>query len=125
MAIVPLFLLLACGGGDAEAPGDEAAAEAPAPVEAEAPAPEAAPAFTAPTLDPGMDMCLGAVDCVAVQLSCCSACEGGVVVAVNKTRVDEVKEKFAQTGCDTVTCQDADCPPAEVECSMGCKIAGD
>ena len=66
-----------------------------------------------------MQMCLGAVDCVAVALDCCG-CDA--YVAVDKTRVDEVKEKHGQKSCDDVSCDKTECTAPEVTCEGGCKL---
>jgi hypothetical protein len=123
MRHLALFLLLACGGTDVPATDADAPADA-APVEAPADEVAAAAPFEAPALEAGMDMCLGAVDCVAVQLSCCNGCDGGVVVAVNKTRAEEAKAKFGQKDCESVTCAGTECAEPAATCSGGCKLEG-
>ncbi len=116
MTSFALLLMLACGGGS-DAP-DAGGTPEPAPA-APAPAP-AAPAFQAPeSLETGMDICLGDVDCVAVQLSCCCG-EGAVWVAANKSRAEDVKKKYGQKDCGD--CPDAECKPPEVGCKGGCKL---
>ena len=128
-ALILTLFLFACDGEATEAPaGGDAApkTEAPAPDAAPAgkaaPAGNPAPAMEAPTLDAGMDICFGPVDCEAVQLSCCSSCDGGLVVAVNKSRAEEVKTKFGQKDCDQYSCGDGECATPEVACNGGCKI---
>ena len=123
MTHLALFLLLACGSPEAPAPD---ANDPPDAASVEAPAEEAveAVAFGAPKLDAGMDICLGGVDCVAVQLSCCNGCDGGVVVAVNKTRVEEAKTKFGQKDCESVTCAGTECAEPKATCAGGCRLEG-
>ena len=120
MKSLALLLLLACGGTEtpaADAPAGDGDAPAPAP----APAPPAdSPAFEAPeSLESGMDICLGNADCEAVQLSCCCG-DDAVWVAANKSRVDDVKAKYAQKECGD--CPDAECAAPQVGCKGGCKI---
>jgi len=124
-AALSLVALVACGGEstttepatpEAEAP----AAEAPAPAPA-AQAPAAAP-YEAPELEEGMQMCMGAVDCVVVELGCCNHCGGGALVAVNKSRAEEVKQKHGQKDCDSIQCPSTECPTPEAVCNMGCKV---
>ena len=117
MRTLALFLLIACGGGETEAPAEAGdGAEAPAP-KPEGGGDEAKDeAFAAPAeLEAGMDICLGPVDCVAVQLSC--GCDDPVFVAVNKSRVDDAKSKYAQKGCEMQTCE-----APETVCQGGCKL---
>ena len=99
------------GGGGREDGEQAPAAEAPA----------AAP-YEAPALEDGMQMCMGAVDCVVVELGCCNHCGGGALVAVNKTRAEEVKEKYGQKECDTIQCPSTECPTPEAVCNMGCQV---
>ena len=122
-ALVLTLFLFACGGETPQAPaGGDAAPKTEAPAPAPAPAGKAAPGMEAPTLDAGMDICFGPVDCEAVQISCCSSCDGGLVVAVNKSRAEEAKTKFGQKDCDQYSCGDGECATPEVECNGGCKI---
>jgi len=125
-AALALATLIACGGetstdpanpaGDGDAPKTEAPADTPAA------APGIPEPYTAPDVEDGMKMCMGAVDCVVVELGCCNHCGGGALVAVNKTRAEEVKEKFGQKECASITCPSAECPTPEAVCNMGCKI---
>ena len=120
-----LLTLFACGGEstteapapDAEAPAAEAPATAP-----EAPAPPPPAAFEVPELEDGMQVCMGAVDCQVVELGCCNHCGGGALVAVNKTRAEEVKQKYGQKECDSIQCPSTECPTPEAVCSGGCKV---
>lgn len=112
-----LFLLLACGGTETPADGG-----GDAPTEAPAPKPEGgeAPAkYEKPEIESGMDICLGSIDCEAVQLSCCCG-EGAVYVAVNKSRAEEAKTKYGQKDCGE--CPSGECTPPETECAGGCKL---
>ena len=118
MRTLALLMLIACGGGETPAAdGDGTETEAPAPDaggDADAKPDEA---FAAPTeLEAGMDICLGPVDCVPVQLAC--SCDDAAWVAVNKSRVDDAKGKYAQKGCDAP----AECEAPATECAGGCKI---
>lgn len=123
MTTLALLMLLACGGTEtpaADAPADGDKTEAPAP------APEggadAGGDFAAPeSLESGMDICMGSVDCEAVQLSCCCG-DDAVYVAAAKSRSDDVKSKYGQKDCGD--CGDAECSPPEVECKGGCKLKG-
>ncbi len=122
-AVMTLATLIACGGETttepAPAPADGApAAEAPA----EAAPPAAAEPYKVPELEEGMQMCMGAVDCVVVEVGCCNHCGGGALVAVNKSRAEEVKEKYGQKECDSVQCPSTECPTPEATCQGGCKI---
>jgi hypothetical protein len=120
-----LLTFIACGGETTtEAPAPDAdipVGEQPA-VEPEAPAPPPPAAFEAPELEDGMQVCMGAVDCVVVELGCCNHCGGGALVAVNKTRAEEVKQKHGQKECDSIQCPSTECPTPEAVCSGGCKV---
>ena len=116
-----LFFLLACGGSE-EAAAPEAGGEAEAPA-AEAPAEEAPKAaFDTPAeIDSAMTICMGAVDCVAVQLTCC--CEDDGWIAVNKSNAEAAKDKYGQKDCDAAGCAEGDCAAPEATCQGGCKLA--
>ena len=123
-AALALATLVACGGetaGDPPSPGD-GAVPIEAPVEAAPAAPAVPEPYAVPEIDDGMKMCMGAVDCEVVELGCCNHCGGGALVAVNKTRAEEVKETYGQKECGTITCPSTECPTPEATCNMGCKI---
>ncbi len=113
-----VVLALACGGSEAPpavapqgppaaAPDDPTASvESPA----EAPPADAAPASpTWKTTDLGVEVpddwrsCTAPEDCEIVVTTCCDHCNGGKSVSVNRSRVPDVKKKYAPTGCGACT----------------------
>ena len=72
-----------------------------------------------PSTDPYA--CAADDDCVAVELACCDACNGGEQVGVNKAHVDEVKAAaFEKSGdCLDVACTEMACPPPVPACEAG------
>ena len=118
MTAFALFFLLACGGAE-QAADAEGAPEAEAPA-AEAPA-EAAPeaaGFEMPAeIEQAMTVCMGAVDCVAVQLTC--GCEDDGWIAVNKSNAEAAKDKYGQKEC---AAEAGECAAPEATCMGGCKL---
>lgn len=88
---------------------------------------EAAPPTT-PTEPAATDRaaCTTDADCVAVELACCDACNGGEAVAVNKAHAEEAAAESAQHkgACTDVACTEMACAPWAPTCTAGtCTLA--
>jgi hypothetical protein len=63
-------------------------------------------------------------DCMAVELECCDACNGGKAVGVNKAHASEVGDHSGKDSCEGVMCTEMACPPWVATCANGrCEIA--
>jgi hypothetical protein len=60
-------------------------------------------------------------DCVAVELQCCDACNGGEAVGVHKDHVDAIAAESprGQGACGEVMCTKMACPPWIASCEAG------
>jgi hypothetical protein len=70
--------------------------------------------------------CAADDECVAVELECCDACNGGEAVGVHRDHVDEVagESPRGQGACDGVACTKMACAPFVAACEAGkCTIA--
>lgn len=104
MRILPFLLFaLACGGS-----GDDSGSTA-----------------TNPDYPPSMPLqvsyteCSVAEDCVAVELGCCDACNGGFAVAVNTASADKVAQQFTETCGANWACTEMACPSWVLSCDAG------
>lgn len=70
--------------------------------------------------------CTADEDCVAVELQCCDACNGGEAVGVHRDQADVVlaRSPVGQGACTDVACTEMACPPWIATCEAGkCAIA--
>lgn len=70
--------------------------------------------------------CTADEDCVAVELQCCDACNGGEAVGVHRDHAEAVRAESpaATGGCDDVACTLMACAPWEASCEAGkCTLA--
>ena len=58
-------------------------------------------------------------DCVAVELGCCDACNGGLAVAVAVDQADAVVERYSERCGAAATCTLMACPDWEMTCDAG------
>lgn len=77
-------------------------------------------------LEAALTACTVDADCVAVELGCCDACNGGLAVAVNLDSESVVSAQF-QEFCDpSVACTAMGCAPWVLSCPEGtCELERD
>jgi len=65
--------------------------------------------------------CTVADDCVAVELGCCDACNGGEAVGVHQDHVDEVvaDSPRGRGECQDMSCTEMGCAPWVPSCEAG------
>ncbi len=71
--------------------------------------------------------CVADADCVVVQLTCCDACNGGIVVGVNTAYADEVTRQYITPAvCAETACTEMACSAITANCRGGrCGLAQD
>ena len=69
----------------------------------------------------GADSCTADADCVAIELACCDACNGGHAVAVNKAHEEATAATSDRAAgkCESTMCTEMACAPWAPTCKDG------